>query len=109
MKRNKQKRGVPASIGTTKEQNRIMRQDNSVKEQEYMAAFIRPSESPARNGKMAYVRQEYHDRIMRITHVIGKGKLSLSAYIDHVLTQHFAENEDVIRSLYKKNYENIII
>lgn len=108
MKRNKQKRSVPASIGTTKEQNRTM-QDNSVKEQEYMAAFIRPSESPARNGKMAYVRQEYHDRIMRITHVVGKGKLSLSAYIDHVLTQHFAENEEAIRSLYKKNYEEIII
>ncbi len=54
MKRNKQKRSVPASIGTTKEQNRPM-QDNSAKEQGYMAAFIRPSESPARNGKMAYV------------------------------------------------------
>lgn len=108
MKRNKQKRSVPAFIGTTKEPNRTM-QDNSIKEQEYMAAFIRPSESPARNGKMAYVRQEYHDRIMRITHVVGKGKLSLSAYIDHVLTQHFAENEEAIRSLYKKNYEEIII
>lgn len=108
MKRNKQKRSVPASIGTTKEQNRPM-QDNSAKEQEYMAAFIRPSESPARNGKMAYVRQEYHERIMRITHVVGKGKLSLSAYIDHVLTQHFAENEEAIRSLYKKNYEEKII
>ncbi len=46
---------------------------------------------------------------MRITHVVGKGKLSLSAYIDHVLTQHFAENEEAIRSLYKKNYEEIII
>ena len=108
MRRNKQKRGVPASIGTTKEQNRIV-QGYSVKEQEYMAAFIRPSESPARNGKMAYIRQEYHERIMRITHVIGNGKLSLSAYIDHVLTQHFAENEEVSRSLYKKNYDNIII
>lgn len=84
-------------------------QDVHVKEQEYLAAFIRPSETPARNGKMAYVRKEYHDRIMRITHVVGKDKLSLSAYIDHVLTQHFAENGEAIKSLYKKNMEDLIL
>ena len=42
---------------------------------------------------MVYVRPEYHDRIMRITRVIGHGRLSLSAYIDHVLTHHFDQCE----------------
>ena len=56
---------------------------------------------------MAYVRPEYHDRIMRITRVIGHDRLNLSAYIDHVLTQHFDQCEDAIRSLYAKNYNPV--
>ena len=40
-------------------------------EEEYMNLFIREAATPARSGKMAYVRPEYHDRIMRITRVIG--------------------------------------
>ncbi len=49
---------------------------------------------------MAYVRPEYHERIMRITRVIGHDRLTLSAYIDHVLTHHFNQCEDAIKSLY---------
>ena len=76
-------------------------------EEEYMNLFIRDAEIAARTGKLTYVRQEYHDRIMRIVRVIGKNRLSLSAYIDHVLTQHFAVCEEAIRKLYKKNYEDV--
>ena len=56
---------------------------------------------------MAYVRPEYHDRIMRIISVIGHDRLNLSAYIDHVLTHHFNQCEDAIRSLYAKNYNPV--
>lgn len=76
-------------------------------EEEYLERFIRTSRTPARSGKMAYVCKEYHDRIMRIVQVIGKGELSLSGYIDHVLTQHFIEYEEAIKKLYKKNYEDV--
>ena len=40
-------------------------------EKDYERLFIREAEVKAREGKMAYVRPEYHDRIMRITRVIG--------------------------------------
>lgn len=76
-------------------------------EGDYLDLFIRGAETAARSGKMAYVRKEYHERIMRITRVIGKDKLTLSGYIDHVLTQHFLQCEDVIKKLYDKNYEDI--
>ena len=56
---------------------------------------------------MAYVRPEYHDRIMRITRVIGHDRLSLSAYIDHVLAHHFKQCEDAIKSLYAQNYNSV--
>ena len=40
-------------------------------ERDYERLFIRDPEVKAREGKMAYVRPEYHDRIMRIIRVIG--------------------------------------
>lgn len=76
-------------------------------EEEYLELFIREVEMAARSGKLVYVRKEYHDRILRIIRVIGKDKLSLFGYIDHVLTQHFEEYEEVIKKLYKKHYEEV--
>ena len=67
-------------------------------EKDYERLFIRDPEVKAREGKMAYVRPEYHERIMRITRVIGHDRLTLSAYIDHVLTHHFNQCEDAIKS-----------
>ena len=66
-------------------------------EKDYERLFIRDPDVKAREGKMAYVRPEYHERIMRITSVIGHDRLTLSAYIDHVLTHHFNQCEDAIK------------
>ena len=81
-------------------------------EKEYERLFILDPEVKARAGKMAYVRPEYHERIMRITRVIGHrviwlDSLSRSAYIDHVLTQHFNQCEEAIKSLYAKSYNSV--
>ena len=76
-------------------------------EKDYERLFIREPEVKAREGKMAYVRPEYHDRIMRITCVIGHDRLSLSAYIDHVLAHHFKQCEEAIKSHYAKNYNPV--
>ena len=76
-------------------------------EKDYLRLFIREPEVKAREGKMAYVRPEFHDRIMRITRVIGHDRLSLSAYIDHVLAHHFKQCEDAIKSLYAQNYNSV--
>ena len=45
-------------------------------EKDYERLFIRDPEVKAREGKMAYVRPEYHERIMRITRVIGHDRLT---------------------------------
>lgn len=60
-----------------------------------------------RSAKTAYIRPEFHERIQRIVGVIGKGQLSLSVFIDHVLERHFDEYEEVIRRLYSKNYQDV--
>lgn len=75
--------------------------------QDYRRLFIRAPEVKARGGKMVYVRPEFHDRIMRIIRVIGHDRLSLSAYLDHVLAHHFKQCEEAIKSEYAKNYNPI--
>lgn len=89
--------------GTGKEDRREIKSQ----EEEYIELFIRNATTAARSGKLTYVRQEYHDRIMKIIQVIGKNGLSLAGYIDHVLTHHFEQYEEAVKKLYKKNYEDV--
>lgn len=98
------KKAEPAPPPKTKEVSRSKKNES---EEEYLELFIREVEMSARSGKLVYVRKDYHDRILRIIRVIGKDKLSLFGYIDHVLTQHFEEYEEVIKKLYKKHYEEV--
>jgi hypothetical protein len=76
-------------------------------EKEYLRRFIREPEVKAREGKMTYIRPEYHERIMRIIRVIGDDGMTLSGYIDHVLTHHFKQCEEAMRSLYTRNYNPV--
>ena len=81
--------------------------DATEKEEEYLECFLHAPRIPVCSGKTAYIRKGYHERIQRIVQVIGKNGLTLSVYVDRVLEQHFREYEEVIRRLYKKNYEDI--
>ena len=76
---------------------------------EYQERYIRRSENPARSGKMTYIRKEYHETIMRLVSVINREDMSLSGYIDHVLTEHFQKYGEVIKEVYKKNNKDIIM
>lgn len=76
-------------------------------EKEYLEHFMRTGEKPVRSPHAAYIHPEFHERIQRIVQVIGKNRISFSVYVNHVLEQHFIENEGVIRRLYKKNYDDV--
>ena len=73
------------------------------REQEYLAAFHKEVDIPARIGKTVYIRKEYHERIQRILRIIAKDKVSLFSYVDNVLEEHFKNFENEIRSLYDSN------
>lgn len=66
-----------------------------------------PMKTVARQGKMVYMRPEYHERIQRIISVIGNNQLNISTYIDNILAYHFEEFEEPIRKLYSKNYHDV--
>ena len=70
----------------------------------YTSLFIHPSESKARSGKLAPIRPEYHERILKIVRVIANDEISLFNYIDNVLTHHFEEfQEEIIKNYREKN------
>ena len=76
--------GMFAQVQTSVEITSSISIHGKCSEKEYERLFIREPEVKAREGKMAYVRPEFHERIMRITRVIGHDRLSLSAYIDTI-------------------------
>lgn len=74
---------------------------------DYESLFIQDAGITARTGKSVYIRKEHHDKIMKIVRVIGKNRISLFSYIDHVLSHHLADYQDEITELYNKNNEAI--
>lgn len=77
------------------------------KETDYISIFMSNSNIKARSGKLIYIRPEYHEKVSKIIHVVGKNEISIFSYIDNVLTHHFEEfQEEIIRS-YRENNTDI--
>ena len=106
--RNSFRPHMPPSRASTEEPTQKETPKNEVMD-EYQERYIRRSENPARSGKMTYIRKEYHETIMRLVSVINREDMSLSGYIDHVLTEHFQKYGEVIKEVYKKNNKDIIM
>ena len=85
----------------TKDDNKRKR-----KSQDYESLFICESPVTARLGKTVYIRQEYHDRILKIIQVVGNNEVSLFSYIDNVLTHHFDSFQEDISQAYKSKISN---
>jgi Protein of unknown function (DUF3408). len=75
---------------------------------DYKSLFVKQSDKTARLGKTVYIRREFHDRILRITQVIGDNEISLFSYIDNVLVHHFDSfQEEIMKSYKNKNNDNL--
>lgn len=70
----------------------------------YQSTFLKVTDLSARNGKTAYIRKEYHERILRILRIVGKDKVTLTHYLDNVLRIHIEQNKAAMEQLYDKNY-----
>lgn len=74
---------------------------------DYDTTFLKGMDIPARYGKPVYVRREYHERIAKISMMLTGGKVSLSAYIDNVLAQHFEQYREEIEAAYAGKMEKL--
>jgi hypothetical protein len=78
-----------------------------VRGMDYEALFFKEVAVKTRNGKVVYIRKEFHDRILKIVRVIGENELSLFSYLDNVLEHHFTMFQDDITQLYRKKNTDI--
>ncbi|MDV3805229.1 hypothetical protein CMU35_08730 [Elizabethkingia anophelis] len=57
-----------------------------------------------RNGKVVYIRPEYHERLLRVVQVSREEKVTLYSLIDNILEYHFQEfGEDIIAYYNERN------
>ena len=74
----------------------------------YSASFMKAANFTARQGKQVCIRKDYHDRILKITQIIGGNEVSIASYMDNVLAHHFATFQGEITELYDKRKDESI-
>ena len=70
---------------------------------DYRGAYFRKVELTDRQP--LYVSRTTHEKLMRIVTVIGGRKVTVSSYVENILTRHFELHQDEINALYESNYQ----
>lgn len=86
--------------------NRAKPSVNTPEEDEYLKSFI---DTPtlamiARQGKLAYLTPQNHQRILKVIGVIGHNQVNIATYLNRIVSDHFDRNDTVIKSLLEKNF-----
>ena len=86
--------------------NREKSSANTPEEDEYLKSFI---DTPtlamiARQGKLAYLTPQNHQRILKVIGVIGHNQVNIATYLNRIVSDHFDRNDAVIKSLLEKNF-----
>ncbi len=70
----------------------------------YKELFLTNRYPPGRNGKVVYIRPEYHERLLRIVQLTREEKTTLYSYIDNILEYHFKEfGTDIMEFFNERN------
>lgn len=103
-KKEEEKKVEPSSEkSTVREKTRTKR----TAETDYEGIFFKKSETNARDGKTVYIRPEFHEKLTRIIQVIGGDKITIYAYLDNLLDNHFQEFGEQITKSYNDKYKPI--
>lgn len=80
----------------------------STKKLEYQETFLVNRFPSGRNGKVVYIREEYHERLLRIVQLTREDKVTLYSYIDNILEQHFQEYGEDITAYFNEKFKPIL-
>lgn len=94
-------------IASAPKKKTTMRKKRGEDRSEYEKKYLHKIDITVRSCKLVNVRQDYHERIIKIVRVIGKDEVSLFEFIDNVLTEHFDKYENELTKLYNQNHEGI--
>ncbi|MCL1672915.1 DUF3408 domain-containing protein [Sphingobacterium thalpophilum] len=75
---------------------------------QYSARFLANRFPSGRNGKVVYIRPEYHERLLRIVQVTREEKTTLYSYIDNILEHHFKEFGEDITDYFNDHFKPIL-
>ncbi|UIR57848.1 DUF3408 domain-containing protein [Sphingobacterium sp. SRCM116780] len=78
------------------------------KKMDYEETFLVNRFPAGRNGKVVYIRSEYHERLLRIVQLTREEKITLYSYIDNILEQHFNEYGDDITQYFNDRFKPIL-
>ncbi|MGV2449029.1 UNVERIFIED_CONTAM: DUF3408 domain-containing protein [Ralstonia mannitolilytica] len=81
---------------------------NSFKKLNYEEIFLTNRFPSGRNGKVVYIRPEYHERLLRIVQLSREERTTLYSYIDNILEQHFLEYGNDITEYFNNHFKPIL-
>jgi len=81
---------------------------DSSKKVDYDEIFLVNRFPSGRNGKVVYIRPEYHERLIRIVQLTREEKTTLYSYIDNILEYHFKEFGDDITDYFNERFKPIL-
>lgn len=82
--------------------------NSSSKKADYEETFLVNRFPSGRNGKVVYIRPEYHERLLRIVQLTREEKTTLYSYIDNILEHHFREFGDDITNYFNDRFKPIM-
>lgn len=105
MTQNKKKTAKKAPI--TQNESYYLQESDRIgpqKKENYEKVFLINQYPSGRNGKVVYIRPEYHERLLRIVQLTKEEKTTLYSYIDNILEYHFKEfGTDIIDFFNERN------
>lgn len=81
---------------------------DSFKKPNYEETFLTNRFPSGRNGKVVYIRPEYHERLLRIVQLSREERTTLYSYIDNILEQHFLEYGNEITEYFTNHFKPIL-
>ena len=82
--------------------------NSSSKKVDYEETFLVNRFPSGRNGKVVYIRPEYHERLLRIVQLTREERTTLYSYIDNILENHFREYGDDITDYFNEHFKPIL-
>ncbi|HRO46310.1 DUF3408 domain-containing protein [Agriterribacter sp.] len=81
---------------------------SSSKKIDYDDIFLVNRYPSGRNGKVVYIRPEFHERLLRIVQLAREDKTTLYSYIDNILDYHFREFGTDITAYFTGRFKPIL-
>ena len=82
--------------------------NSSSKKADYEETFLVNRFPSGRNGKVVYIRPEYHERLLRIVQLTREERTTLYSYIDNILEHHFREYGEDITDYFNEHFKPIL-